>query len=62
MLDEGSLINDLFVHVAKALAAKQTITDLGNMAAPPSRTIVWENGPSFALVNRTRRLLHRPRC
>jgi hypothetical protein len=23
--------------VAKALAAKQTITDLGNMAAPPSR-------------------------
>ena len=45
----------------KAVAAKQAITDLGNMAPPPSRRFTWKNGPSFAVVNRTRRLLYRPR-
>jgi hypothetical protein len=39
----------------KAVAAKQAITDLGNMAPPPSRRLYWKNGPSFAVVNRTRR-------
>ena len=30
--------------VAKTLAAKQTTTDLGNMAAPPSRRLYWKMG------------------
>ena len=47
--------------VAKALAATKAITDLGNMAPLPSRRLYWKNGPSFAVVNRTRRLLYRPR-
>jgi hypothetical protein len=41
----------------KAVAAKQAIIDLDNMAPPPSRRLYWKNGPSFAVVNRTRRLL-----
>jgi hypothetical protein len=35
--------------VAKALAAKQTITDLGNMAAPPSRRSYWKMGRASPL-------------
>jgi len=30
--------------VAKALAAKQAITDFGNMAPPPSRRLYWKMG------------------
>jgi hypothetical protein len=35
--------------VAKALAAKQTITDLGNMAAPPRRRLYWKMGRASPL-------------
>ena len=46
--------------VAKALAATKAITDLATWLLRRA-AIVLENGPSFAVVNRTRRLLHRPR-
>ena len=36
--------------VAKALAAKQAITDLGNMTPPPSSRLYSENGPSLTFV------------
>ena len=35
--------------VAKALAAKQAMTDLGNMAPPPSRRLYWKMGRASPL-------------
>jgi hypothetical protein len=35
--------------VPKALAAKQAITDLGNMAAPPNRRLYWKMGRASPL-------------